>query len=56
MLYRISKLARKISEDLELPMVAVWDILEELKFEPQELTEKQVSQWKLKVSREFFYK
>lgn len=50
-MYQISKLAREISEYLDLTMIVVWDILNELNFEPQELTEKEVMKWTTKVEK-----
>ena len=56
MKYQISKLARKISKELELSSTQVWDILEELNYEAQELNDRQVQQWICKVSKKVFYK
>lgn len=56
MMYQVGKLAREIANELELPTIKVWDLLDEMGFEPQELDKKQVAQWTLRVSKSVFYK
>lgn len=48
--YRISKLANRIAKDLEVETTKAWDALEELGYEPQDLTEAQVKEWRIKVA------
>lgn len=48
--YRISKLANRIAKDLEVETTKAWDALEELGYEPQDLTEEQVKEWRIKVA------
>lgn len=49
-LYHISKLSRVIGEIIgERQIIKVWDILDELGYETQELSEKEVNQWCSKV-------
>ena len=56
MMYGIAKLARRIANDLEIKKVTdVWDILDELNYQTQELNEKQVNQWSFRVSKKLFY-
>ena len=56
MTYRVSKLAKEIANELDVKEVCrVWDILEELGYEPQKLDSKQVAQWTHKVSNKMFY-
>lgn len=50
MTYRISKLAAMIAKDLDVDTTKVWDALESLGYEPQELTEAQVKEWRIKVA------
>ena len=56
MMYGISKLAREISKYLDVTMIAVWNVLDELEYEAQELTEKDVMKWTSKVERRIFNK
>lgn len=56
MMYQISKLARRIAEELEVNIIQVWDILESMNYEAQELTEKEIAKWTFKVSRRLFSK
>lgn len=53
-MYGISKLAREISEYLDTAMIIVWDILEELNYQSQELTGKQVMQWTTRVEKKLY--
>ena len=52
MMYQTSKLAREISEYLELPKIKVWDILDDLGYTPQELSGKDIMKWICKVNKE----
>ena len=54
MMYHKSKLAREISSYLDVTYIAVYDVLDELKFEPQELTQKDIMKWTSKVERVIF--
>lgn len=51
MLYKTSKLAREISKITEIPMMTVWDILNDLGYEPKELSKPDVNKWAFKVER-----
>ena len=54
MMYHKSKLAREISSYLDVTYIAVYDVLDELKFEPQELTQKDIMKWTSKVEKVIF--
>ena len=54
MMYTTGKLARAIATELEIQTTKVWDVLEELGYEPQELDKKQINQWSLRVSKKLF--
>ena len=56
MMYGIAKLARRIAEELDVNRIKVWDILDELNYQTQELTDKEIAKWSLKVSRRLFNK
>lgn len=51
MIYKTSKLASEISKISDIPQMVVWDILNELGYEPQELTQQGVNKWAVKVER-----
>jgi hypothetical protein len=51
MIYKTSKLASEISKISDIPQMVVWDILNELGYEPQELTQHGVNKWAVKVER-----
>ena len=51
MLYKKSKLAREISQITEIPMLIVWDILNDLGYEPKELSKPDVDKWASNVER-----
>lgn len=53
MIYKTSKLASEISKISDIPKMVVWDILNELGYEPQELTQQGVNKWAVKVERKF---
>lgn len=51
MVYRISKLARELAKDLEVPSSFVWDALEELGFiDAKDLDEAELKEWRIKVA------
>lgn len=54
MMYQKSKLAREISSYLDVTYIAVYDVLDELEFKPQELTQKDVMKWTSKVEKVIF--
>ena len=51
MIYKTSKLASEISKISDIPQMVVLDILNELGYEPQELTRQGVNKWAVKVER-----
>lgn len=53
-MYNKSKLAREISSYLDVTYIAVYDVLNELNFEVQELTQKDVMKWTSKVEKVIF--
>jgi len=51
MLYKTSKLAREISQITEIPMMITWDILNDLGYEPKDISKTDVNKWAFKVER-----
>lgn len=54
MIYNRSKLAREISSYLDVTYIAVYDVLCELEFEEQELTQKDIMKWTSRVENIIF--
>lgn len=54
MMYQKSELAKEISSYLDVTYIAVCDVLRELEFKPQELTQEDIMKWTSRVEEVIF--
>ena len=54
MIYNRSKLAKEISSYLDVTYIAVYDVLCELEFKEQKLTQKDIIKWTSRVEKIIF--